>query len=168
VEVRLRKLAVALALPAWIAFADDPPTIEYQPFPCTVPGKPISICAAISDDAMVSKAKVYFRPASEKFYAWVEMSFGGLNYCATLPAPRAKLKSIDYYVSATDDQFQAQRTSTYQMAVQPEGVCEFPPLEKDAARASAIKVYSTSPKQGKKLPDEFEPTGVTWVPLAGS
>jgi hypothetical protein len=34
---------------------------------------------------MVAKAKVYFRASDEKFYAWVEMSFGGLNYCATLP-----------------------------------------------------------------------------------
>jgi len=168
VEVSRRRLALALSLPALIAFADDPPAVEHQPIPCTIPGKPISICAAISDDAMVAKAKVYFRPSDEKFYAWVEMAFGGLNYCATLPAPRPKLKSIDYYLQATDDQYQPQRTSTYQMAVQPEGVCEFPPLEKDAARSSAIKVYGTSPKQGKKLPDEFEPTGVTWVPVAGS
>lgn len=161
-------MMAALVLPTRLAFADDPPAIEHQPVPCSVPAKPISICAGISDDAMVAKAKLYFRPSGEKFYAWVEMSFGGLNYCTTLPAPRPKLKSIEYYVQATDDQYQSQRTSTYQMAVQPDGVCEFPPLEKDAARASAIKVYGTSPKQGKKLPDEFEPTGVTWVPFAGS
>ncbi len=41
-------------------------------------------------------------------------------------------------------------------------------IEKDPARASSIKVFGTSPKQGKKLPDEFDPTGVTWVPVAGS
>lgn len=166
--MRRRRLCLVLALPVALAWADDPPAIEHQPIPCTIPAKPISICAAISDDAMVAKAKVYFRPAAEKFYAWSEMAFGGLSYCATLPAPRAKLKTIEYYIQATDDQYQSQRTSTYQMAVQPDGVCEFPPLEKDAARASAIKVYGTSPKQGKKLPDEFDPTGVTWVPVAGS
>lgn len=164
---RLR-LAAAVALPALLAFADDPPAIEHQPIPCTIPAKPVSICAAIADDAMVAKAKVYFRPADDKFYSWVEMAFGGLNYCGTLPAPRPKLKAIEYYVQATDDQFQSQRTSTYQIAVQPEGVCEFPPLEKDAARASSIKVYATSARQGRKLPDEFEVTGVTWVPVAGS
>ena len=160
--------ALLLLVPALLAFADDPPSVEHQPIPCTVPSKPISICAGISDDAMVAKAKVYFRASDEKFYAWVEMSFGGLNYCATLPGVKAKLKSLDYYVQATDDNYQTQRTSTFQMAVQPDGVCEFPPLEKDAARASAIRVYATSPKQGKKLPDEFEPTGVTWVAFAGS
>ena len=166
--MRRRGIAVALLVPALLAFADDPPAVEHQPIPCTVPSKPISICAAISDDAMVSKAKVFFRPAEDKFYAWVEMAFGGLNYCATLPGPKAKLKAVEYYVQATDDAYQTQRTSTYQIAVQPEGVCEFPPLEKDAARAAAIRVYATSPRQGKKLPDDFEPAGVTWVPFAGS
>src|SRR5262245_4808426 len=108
--MRRRLLTVTVVLPALLAFADDPPVIEHQPIPCTIPAKPISICAAIADDAMVAKAKVYFRPADDKFYAFVEMAFGGLNYCGTLPGPRAKLKSIEYYVQATDDQFQSQRT----------------------------------------------------------
>lgn len=156
-------------LPAVFARADDPPTIDHQPIPCTVPGKAISLCASVADDGMVQKARVYFRPAEEKYYSFVEMAFGGLNYCATLPAPReGKAKGVDYYIQAVDDQYQAQRTSTYQMAVQPDGVCEFPPIEKDASRATGIKVYATTAKQGKKLPDEFDPTGVTFVPIPGS
>jgi hypothetical protein len=162
------RLLIAAALPAALAFADDPPAIEHQPIPCTIPGKPIAVCAEVTDDAMVAKAKVFFRATDEKYYSWAEMQFGGLNYCATLPAPReGKLKSLDYYVQATDDQFQSQRTSTYVMLVQPEGVCEFPPIEKNPERASSIKVYASSPKQGKKLPDDFDATGVTWVPLGG-
>jgi hypothetical protein len=159
--------SLALAMPL-AAIGDDPPVLEHQPIPCTIPGKAISICASISDDAMVAKARAYFRRADEKFYNWVEMSFGGINYCATLPAPRGdKAKTIEYYLQATDDQFQSQRTSTYQMAVQAEGVCEFPPLEKDAAKAASIKVYATNPKQGKKLDDAFEISGVTFVPFVG-
>ena len=77
--------ALLLLVPALLAFADDPPSVEHQPIPCTVPSKPISICAGISDDALVAKAKVYFRPSDDKFYAWVEMQFAGINYCATLP-----------------------------------------------------------------------------------
>ena len=162
-------LGVGLALPALLALADDPPSIDHQPIPCSIPAKPISICASITDDAMVAKAKLYFRASDDKFYSWVEMSFGGLQYCGTLPAPReGKLKSIDYYLQAIDDQYQSQRTSTFQMLVQPEGVCEFPPLEKDAARASSIKVYGTSNKQGRKLHDAFDPTGATFVPVPGS
>lgn len=162
------RLLIVAALPAAFAFADDPPAIEHQPIPCTVFAKPIAICAAITDDAMVAKAKVYFRAADDKYFSWTEMLFGGINYCATLPAPReGKLKSIEYYVQAIDDQYQSQRTSTYSMLVQAEGVCQFPPIEKNPDRAAAITVYASSPRQGKKLPDEFEATGVTWVPLGG-
>lgn len=156
-------LSVAVSAPA---HGDDPPTVDHQPIPCTIPAQPASVCAVVSDDSNVARARVYFRPAEDKFYSYVEMSFGGLNYCATLPAPRqGKLKAIDYYIQAVDDQYQAQRTSTFQMLVQPEGVCEFPPIEKDKDRAAKIKVFASSNKQGKKLPDEFDPTGVTFVPI---
>jgi hypothetical protein len=112
----------------------------------------------------VAKARVYFRPAGEKFYSFVEMEFGGINYCATLPAPReGKVKAIDYYVQAIDEAFESARGSTYTIAVQPEGVCEFPPLEKDTARAAAVVVHATNAKQGKKLPDGFLAAGVTFV-----
>lgn len=141
----------------------EPPQVEHQPAPCTVPGRAVALCATITDDGQVAKARVYFKPAGEKFYSFVEMEFGGISYCATLPAPReGKMKSIDYYVQAIDDAFESARTSTYQMAVQPEGVCEFPPLEKDAARAAAVVVHATSAKQGKKLPDGFLAAGVTF------
>ena len=96
------------------------------------------------------------RPALPEVIAW---HFGEAG---------APDKSIDYYLQAIDDQYQSQRTSTFQMLVQPEGVCEFPPLEKDAARASSIKVYGTSNKQGRKLHDAFDPTGATFVPVPGS
>ena len=93
------------------------------------------------------------------------MAFTGVNYCGTLPGPREKTKAIEYYVQAVDDNYQPQRTSTFRLPVQPEGVCEFAPLEKDAAKAAAIKVLATNRKQGKKLDDGFNPTGVTFVPL---
>jgi hypothetical protein len=161
-------LLVALAAGA-SALADDPPSIEYQPFPCTVAEKPIGLCASISDDSMVAKARLYFRPAHDKYYSFVEMTFSGLNYCGTVPAPReGKLKSLDYYIQATDDHYNSQRTSTFSMEVQAEGVCAFPPVEKNPERAATIKVYGTHPKQGHKLPDEFEAAGVTFVPAPGS
>jgi hypothetical protein len=95
------------------------------------------------------------------------MAFTGLSYCGTLPAPlEGKLATVEYYVQAVDDQYQPKRTSTYQINVQPEGVCEFPPLEKDAVRAAAIKVFATNKKQGKKLDDAFSGVGVSFVPVA--
>ena len=156
---------VLLLVPGALARADDPPAVEHQPAPCTVPEKAVSLCAAISDDGNVATARLYFRRAGEDYYAFVNMAFTGVSYCGTIPGPREKAKAIEYYVQAVDDNYQPQRTSTYRLAVQPEGVCEFPPVEKDAAKAAAIKVLASSRKQGKKLGDGFNPTGVTFVPL---
>jgi hypothetical protein len=164
--VKALVLAAGLLVPA--AALAESPTVEHQPVPCTIPGKPISLCATITDDQQVAKARVYFRAAGEKFYSFVEMSFGGINFCGTLPAPRErKVEILEYYVQGVDDEYDAQRTSTFQMNVLPEGACEFPPVEKDSARASAIVVHATSPRQGKKLPDAFAPAGVSFVPMAG-
>lgn len=162
-----RVLTVLLVLGAAPLLADDPPAVDHQPVPCTIAAKPISLCATITDDVEVAKARVYFRSAGEDFYSYVEMTFGGLSYCGTLPAPReGKATSVEYYVQAVDDQYQPNRTSTYQISVQPEGVCEFPPIEKDPARAAAIRVYATHKKQGKKLDDAFSSAGVSFVPVA--
>lgn len=148
--------------------ADDAPSIDHQPVPCTVPSKAISLCASISDDVQVVTARAYFRKAGQDFYNFVDMGFTGLSYCATLPAPReGKIKTIEYYLQAADDQFQPTRTSTYQLPIQSENICEFPPLEKDAKRAAAIKVFATNKKQGRKLDDAFVETGVTYVPVQG-
>jgi hypothetical protein len=163
-----RALLASFLLAAAPLRADDPPVIEHQPAPCTIPGHVISLCASISDDGQVARTRVYFRKAGEDFYSYVDMVFMGLNYCGTVPAPReGKVKILEYYVQAVDDQVQPTRTSTFQMAIQPEGMCEFPPLEKDAKKASSIRVFASSKKQGGKLPGDFEPTGVTFVPVAG-
>jgi hypothetical protein len=149
--------------------ADDPPLVEHQPVPCTVPDQPLTLCATVTDDSSVAKVRIYFRRAGEDFFSFVEMVFGGLNYCGTLPAPReGALKAIEYYVQAVDDQYQAQRTSTFQMTVQTEGLCGFAPVEKDPARASSITVYATHRKQGKKLDNAFSSTGVRFVPVVAN
>jgi hypothetical protein len=163
----IRASAVILLLSApTIVSADDAPQVEHQPVPCTIARKAISLCARISDDAEVAKARVYFRRAGEDFYSYVEMEFGGIDYCGTLPAPlEGKMPSIEYYVQAVDNAYQPTRTSTYQIHIQPEGVCEFPPEEKDRRRLAAIRVFATNKKQGKKLDDAFSNTGVTFVPI---
>jgi len=163
---RMVPLAVLMAglLPARLR-ADDPPAIEHQPVSCTVPNQAISLCASISDDGTVQKARIYFRKAGEDFYNIVDMAFQGLNYCGVVPGPReGKVKTLEYYVQAVDDQFQPTRTSTYQMLVQPEGVCEFPQVA-DAKRAASIRVFASNKKQGSKLSDDFVAQGVTFVPI---
>ena len=161
----MRKLlAPALVLTAALAAANDPPAIDHVPALCTVADKPIALCAAISDDGNVAVARVYFRREGEDYYSFVPMTFTGVSYCGTLPAPREKAKTIEYYVNAVDDSYQPQRTSTFRLPVKPEGVCEFPPTV-EPAKAGAIKVFATNRKQGKKLDDAFALAGVTFVPL---
>ena len=146
--------------------AAEEPDVQHQPSPCTVPGKPVSLCASVTDDGQVAKVRIYFRAAGDKYYSFVEMAFTGINFCGTLPAPReGKTQAVDYYVQGVDDAYETKRTSTYQLTIQPDGVCEFPPVEKDPARLKAITVYATSPKQGNKLDGAFNSTGVTFVPV---
>jgi hypothetical protein len=161
----MRKLlAPALVLTAALAAANDPPAIDHFPALCTVADKPISLCASISDDGNVAVARLYFRREGEDYYSFVQMTFTGVSYCGTLPAPREKAKTIEYYVNAVDDSYEPARTSTFRLPIKPEGVCEFPPVI-EAAKAGAIKVFATNRKQGKKLDDSFAVAGVTFVPL---
>jgi hypothetical protein len=160
----LLALAVALGLAA-SARPDDPPGVEHQPAPCTVPDRPLSLCATVSDDGSVAAARVYFRREGERYFTYVNMVFTGVSYCGTVPGPRAKTKAVEYYVQAMDDKYQPTRTSTFRLAVEPEGVCEFPPIEKDQARAGAIRAFATHARQGRRLHDAFVEAGVTFVPV---
>ena len=145
----------------------EAPAVEHQPSPCTVPNKAVTLCATVTDDGQVAKVRLYFRASGEKFYNAVDMAFGGINFCGTIPAPReGKLQSVDYYIQGIDDEYESKRTSTYQLTLQPEGACEFPPVEQDAQKTASIKVYATSEKQGKKLDDAFVAAGVSFVPVA--
>jgi len=145
--------------------ADEPPRFEHQPIPCTVPPCR-SLCAPSSVTTTLSrKLRYFFRPAREKYFTMAKMAFGGLNYCATLPAPRdGKLREIEYYLQAVDSGVNFERTPTYRILVQSEGECSFPPVEKNAERAAAIVVHATMKKQGGKLHGAFDRQGVTFVP----
>ena len=55
---RTTPAVLALLLP--LAAVAEPPVLEHQPSPCTVPDKPMSLCATITDDTQVAKARLYF------------------------------------------------------------------------------------------------------------
>lgn len=167
---RSRPLVLTLLalLGARLVAADELPEIEHQPSPCVVPSEPFRLCAKVSDDVAVGKARVYFRRAGDTYYAFVDMTFDGLTFCATLPGPRdGKTRLIEYYVQALDNAYQAVRSSTYQLPVKPALECEFAPVEQDAARRAKLVVYATHAKQGKKPPEAFHDAGVAFVPIAG-
>lgn len=166
----MKSLVPFLALAAWPAVAAwaDPPSVDHQPVPCTVPGQPFTLCATVTDDGEVVRSRVYFKAEDARFYSFVDMVFGGIDFCGTLPAPReGKLKAIEYYVQAVDDQYESFRTSGHVISLQPEGVCGFAPVAKDPTRTQSITVHATHQKQGRKLPDAFVSAGVTFVPVQG-
>ena len=116
--------AVAALLAAPPAARAGGPTVEHQAVPCTVPGQPFSLCAAITDDVQVSRARVYFRPAGERHFSFVDMGFGGLRFCGTLPAPRpGKVKRIEYYVQGLDNDYDTERTPTHSPAGRTASTC---------------------------------------------
>jgi hypothetical protein len=160
-------LPAALALLAVTASAaNQPPDIDHTTFACTVANHAISLCATITDDTQVAKARIFFKRGGETFFSFVDMAFGGMNFCGVIPAPlEGKVRLVQYYIQAIDDQFESQRTSTYDLQVMVEGACEFPPIVKDKDRPPSITVYATNQKQGKKVPDGFDSTGVTFVPI---
>ncbi|MEO8501804.1 MAG: hypothetical protein ABI565_12870 [Vicinamibacteria bacterium] len=148
--------------------ANDPPVVEHQPAQCSLVGKPIELCASVLDDGDIAKVRTYFRRPGEKEYLVSEMAFEGARFCTTLPGVKpGKLRSLEYYIQATDTEYESKRTSTYQLQIQSEMDCAFPAVQKDARKAAAITVYATSAKQGSKVPDYLDPTGVTFIPVGG-
>jgi hypothetical protein len=161
----MRPLGVLLLLSLGTAVsAGDGPDIDSQPVPCTTPDKPFFICARVTTDTQISASRVYFRREGADFFNFVDMSFGGVNYCATLPGVKLKAKAAEYYIEAIDDTFESKRLSTYRIEIREN--CDFAPVEKNAVKAEAITVHATNRKQGRKLDDAFDPEGVTFVPVA--
>jgi hypothetical protein len=161
-----RLTAAVLLFAAGNAWANQPPDIDHQPSSCTVADQPLKLCATVTDDGQIAKTRIYFRRAGETFYSFVDMTFSGISFCGTLPAPReGKIRQIQYYIQAIDDEYETQRTSTYELPVNDAAACEFPPIAKDPKDRASITVYATHKKQGKKLPDGFDTAGVTFVPV---
>ena len=165
----LLKAAAIIVLAGAPAFANDPPLVEHQPAQCSIVAKPIELCASVLDDGDIAKVRTYFRRPGEKEYLVSEMAFEGARFCTTLPGVKpGKLRTLEYYIYAIDTEYESKRTSTYQLQIQTEDDCAFPAVQKDAKKASSITVQATSAKQGSKVPDYLDPTGVTFVPAGGA
>jgi hypothetical protein len=161
--------SLAPILAGTTVLANDPPLVEHQPAQCSLIGKPIELCASVLDDGDIAKVRAYFRRPGEKEYLISEMMFEGARFCTTLPGVKpGKLRSLEYYIQAIDTEYESKRTSTYQLQIQTEQDCAFPAVQKDPKKASSILVYATSAKQGSKLPDYLDPTGVTFAPAGGA
>lgn len=149
---------------ASIAAADEP-TIDHQPVECSTPGKNARICAYVLDDGEVKRVRAYFRSERQDAFYWSDMSFDGIQFCATLPVAKDGVRAIDYYVWAVDDEFQTSRTRPGKISLAPTSPCAYPVIDEDAERTSNLHVHATSDDQGDEIED-FETQGIVeFVPV---
>jgi hypothetical protein len=109
----VRIVGALLALVCSTAAFPEEPIVDHQPVVCSLPGKNPRICAYVADDGEVKRTRAYFRPAGKELFYWTEMTFDGIQYCATLPIAKSDVKGVDYYVWTIDDNFESARTRTY-------------------------------------------------------
>jgi len=162
--VRIVGALLALVCSAAEGFPEEP-IVDHQPVVCSLPGKNARICAYVADDGEVKRTRAYFRPAGKELFYWTEMTFDGIQYCATLPIAQSDVKGVDYYIWTIDDNFESTRTRTYTISVVPEVTCEYPVFDDDPERTSNLEVNATSPKQGDTLEDFSDKGVVKYVPV---
>ena len=161
----MRIVGVLLALVCTTSAFPEEPIVDHQPVVCSLPGKNARICAYVADDGEVKRTRAYFRPAGKELFYWTEMTFDGIQYCATLPIAKSDVKGVDYYIWTIDDNFESTRTRTYTISVVPEVTCEYPVFDDDPERTSNLEVNATSPKQGDTLEDFSDQGVVKYVPV---
>ncbi len=163
----VKAFSAVLLLAAFASTAyPEEPLVDHQPILCSLPGKNARVCAYVADDGEVKRVRAYFRAKRQEFFYWSEMTFDGIQYCATLPIAKKSVKGIEYYIWAIDDNFESQRTRTYRISLVPEAPCEYPVFDDDLERSSKLVVNATSPKQGKSI-DDFGDTGIVeFIPVA--
>lgn len=155
----VRVIGGILAFSAFAGGFADEPVIDHQPITCTLPEKYPRICTYVADDGEVKRARVFFRAKGQEAFYWTDMTFDGIQYCATLPAPKKTVRSIEYYIWAVDDAFTTQRTRTFELTFLQSG-CDYPVFDEEPERTSKLVVNATSDKQGKKI-DGFSEQGIT-------
>ena len=161
---RSRRFALWLGLGALVASVGraEPPFIDHQAIPCSLPQAHPRICATIADDGTVKRAKLFFRAAGQSAWYWSEMVLDFRSFCATLPRPEAETEAIDYYLWAMDDAFETERTRDFRVPL--DGGCAHPVIDDDPERISHLEIHATVKKQKKKLYG-FVDQGVDFHPL---
>lgn len=155
---------LAIAFSAALVFSEEP-LVDHQPVLCSLPGKNPRVCAYVADDGEVKRTRAYFRAEGKELFYWTEMTFDGIQYCATFPIANGKVKGVDYYIWTIDDGFESKRTRTYTIAIVPEVPCEYPVFDDDPERTSKLEVNATSAKQGETLEDFSHKGVVKYVPI---
>ncbi len=97
-------VAATLLLGASLSPAEEP-VIDHQPVECSIPQKNTRICAYVLDDGVVKRVRAYFRAQKQQAFYWTDMTFDGIQYCATLPVAKKKVRNLEYSSSSRRGRF---------------------------------------------------------------
>ena len=148
----MKPLAAGLWLLA-AAVANNPPQVELEPRPCAAPASRPRVCAQALDDHGVARVRLLFRAGGTRDFWATEMAFDGTRYCAWLPQPLLRTRSVEYYVEAFDDEFEISRTRTEQLELR--NGC---PVEPPAPGATVVDAMTPG---RAALPPGFDPASVS-------
>ena len=90
--------------------------IQHQNVDCLVAGQYPLIDACFSPAERLARARVYFHGEGRDWY-YVDMKAEGTCHRGVLPRPKKSLRSVSYYIAATDREFAESRTEEFAPAV---------------------------------------------------
>jgi len=152
---------LALATPLWA----EGPVIDHSAVACMVAEKFPQLEARIVEPEMISRARVQFRGERGPWY-FVEMKRSGGVFTGLLPKPKKSLKTIRYYIEATDRQFRVNRTQEFAASVVPEPMmCADKKMMAGVAAAPASLIVG-GPSAAAAVPAGFSSSGVVAAPAA--
>lgn len=156
-----RVLRVACLLAVATPLRAQGPVIDHSAVACMVAEKFPQLEARITEPDAISRARVQFRGVGGPWY-FVEMKRSGGVFTGVLPKPKKSLKTISYYIEATDRQFPDSRTQEFAASVVPQAtLCADGKMM--AGVASTASVMVGSPAGAAAVPAGFSPAGVASV-----
>ena len=146
---------LASATSAWA----QGPVIDHAGVGCMAAEKFPQLEARILEPDAISRARVQFRGEAGPWF-FVDMKRAGGVFTGILPKPKRSLKTIRYYIEATDREFRVNRTQEFAASVVPQAaLCADGKLMAGAATTASVLVGS--PASGAALPAGFSSAGVT-------
>ncbi len=134
------------------------PVIDHSAVACMIAERFPRLEARIVEPDAISRARVQFRGEGGPWY-YVDMKRSGGVFDGALPKPKKSLKTIHYYIEATDRQFRVNRTQEFAASVVPMGtMCA--DGKTMAGIASTASVLVGSPAGGAAVPAGFSSAGV--------
>jgi hypothetical protein len=161
----LRVFPVACLLALASSLWAEGPVIDHSAVACMVAERFPQLEARIVEPETISRVRVQFRGERGPWYS-VEMKPSGGVFTGLLPKPKKSLKTIRYYIEATDRQFRVNRTEEFAASVVPEPMmCADKKMMAGVAAAPASLIVG-GPSGAAAVPAGFSSSGVVAAPAA--